>query len=62
MKVLTDYDYVYNIIDYNHMASENGDYEYYYDFLRLCNQLWIPITITPSLQYIGLKCIEVWPE
>ena len=30
-----DYDYIYNVIDYNYIVSINGDF----DYLRSCNQL-----------------------
>jgi len=35
VKVITNYDYIYNAIDYNYIPSENVDY----DYLRLCNRL-----------------------
>jgi len=28
MKVITDYDYIYNAIDYDYIASGNVDYDY----------------------------------
>ena len=33
--VITDYDYIYNVIDYEYIASGNNDY----DYLRSCNRL-----------------------
>ena len=41
VKVIADYDYIYNVIDYDYIASGNGDY----DYLRSCNRLQ-SITIT----------------
>ena len=41
MKVIDDYDYIYDVIDYNYLASGNGDY------LKSCNRL----PITPTLYY-----------
>ena len=37
VKVITDYDYIYNVIDYDcdYIASENADYDY--NCLRSCN-------------------------
>ena len=35
VKVIADYDYIYNVIDYDYIASRNG----YYDCLRSCNRL-----------------------
>jgi len=48
MKVIDDYDYIYNVIDYDYNASGNG----YYDYLRSCNRLHT-ITITPNLVHIA---------
>ena len=48
MKVIADYDYICDIIDYDYdydyIASGNGDY----DYLISCNRLQ-SITITPTL-------------
>jgi len=33
MKVITDYDYISNVIDYDYTASGNSDY----DYLISCN-------------------------
>ena len=44
VKVIADYDYIYNGIDYDYSASGNGDY----DYLRSGNRLQ-SITITPTL-------------
>jgi hypothetical protein len=43
--VITDYDYIYNVIDYDceYIASGMGDYDY--DYVRLCKRLQ-SITIT----------------
>jgi len=30
VKVITDYDYIYNVFDYDYIASGNGDYGYDY--------------------------------
>ena len=35
VKVITDYDYIYNVIDYDYIPSENVDC----DYMRLCNRL-----------------------
>ncbi len=35
VKVITDYDYISNVIDYDSISSENVNC----DYLRLCNQL-----------------------
>jgi hypothetical protein len=35
MKVITDYDYIYNVIDYDYITSGKGDYDYGCDYLRL---------------------------
>ena len=48
MEVISDYDYITNVIDYDYIASGSHDYDY--DYLRSCHRL--PITITPSLIYI----------
>jgi len=48
VKVIADYDYIYNVIDYDYLPSGNDDYEYG----RLGNRLQ-SITITPTL----LKCL-----
>ena len=47
MKVISDYDYITNVIDYDYeyIASESHDYDYDYDYLRSCNRLQ-SITIT----------------
>ena len=47
MKVISDYDYITNVIDYDYdyIASECHDYDYDYDYLRSCNRLQ-SITIT----------------
>ena len=47
MKVISDYDYITNVIDYDYdyIASESHDYDYEYDYLRSCNRLQ-SITIT----------------
>ena len=34
VNVIADYDYIYNVIDYDYIASRNGDY----DYLRACNR------------------------
>jgi len=47
IKVISDYDYIYNVINYDYVASGNG----YYDYLRSCNRLRLPIMITPTLLY-----------
>ena len=39
VKVIADYDYIYNVIDYDYIASGN------YDYLKSCNRLH-SITIT----------------
>ena len=45
MKVITDYNYIYNLIDYDDIASGNGNY----DHLRSCNRLQsIMITDYPN--------------
>ena len=51
VKVIANYDYICNVIDYNYdyIASGNGDYDYDYDYLISCNRLRLPITITPTL-------------
>ena len=36
-KVIADYDYIYKAINYNYVASENGEYDYNYDYLGSCN-------------------------
>ena len=36
MKVIADYDYIYNIINYDYIASGNDDY------LRSCDRLQLP--------------------
>ena len=36
MKVIADYDYIYNVIDYDYIASKNGNYVC--DYLRSCNR------------------------
>ena len=41
VKVITDYDYIYNVIDYDYIAFGTGDY----DYLRSYNRLQ-SITIT----------------
>ena len=50
MKVISDYDYITNISDYDY-----EDYDYIasesHDYLRSCNRLQ-SITITPSLIYV----------
>ena len=28
MKVITDYNYIYSVIDYDYITSGNGDYDY----------------------------------
>jgi len=43
VKVFADYDYIYNVIDYDYIASINGDYNY----LRSSNRLQ-SIMITPN--------------
>ena len=45
MKVISHYDYITNVIDYDcdYIASESHDYDY--DYLRSCNRLQ-SITIT----------------
>ena len=37
MKVISDYDYITNVIDYDCIASESHDYDH--DYLRSCNRL-----------------------
>ena len=41
MKVISDYDYITNVIDYDYdyIASESHDYDNDYDYLRSCNRL-----------------------
>jgi len=41
VKIISDYDYIYNVIDYDYIASGNVNY----DYLRSCNRLQ-SITIT----------------
>jgi len=38
MYIITDNDYIYNVIDFDYIGSGNGDY----DYLRSCNQLRLP--------------------
>ena len=45
MKVITDYDYIYNVIDYDYDYIAFGNDDYDYDYLILCNRLQ-SITIT----------------
>ena len=45
LKIINDYDYIYNVIDYDCNASGNGYYDYYY--LRSCIRLQL-IMITNS--------------
>ena len=64
MKVISDYDYITNVIDYDYeyIASESHDYDY--DYLRSCNRLQ-SITITdydypmPGTQYYRITCTTV---
>ena len=50
MKVIADYDYIYNVIDYDYSVSGNDDYDYdYSDHVIDYNRLRLPITITPTL-------------
>ena len=53
VKVIVDYDYIYNVIDYDYIASGNGDY----DYLISCNRLLI--TITPTLPIMCVHWVEV---
>ena len=55
MKVITDYNYVYNVIyyDYNYFAFGDYTYDYDCDYLKSCNQSQL-ITITPSLFAISV--------
>ena len=46
MKVITGYDYIYNVYNYDYIASGNGDYGY--DYMKSCNRLQ-SITIIPPL-------------
>ena len=61
MKVIADYDYIYNIIDYDYDYFAFGNYYYDCDYLKSCNRLQ-SITITdydysmPALRYIS-KCM-----
>jgi len=51
-KLITDYEYIHNVIDYDYIISGNGDYEY----LRSCNQLQsVMITINPCPLMITYK-------
>ena len=44
MKVIADYDYIYNVIDYDYIACRNDDY------LRSCNRLpIIPTLVTAAV-------------
>ena len=58
MKVISDYDYITNVInyDYDYIASESYDYNYDYDYLRSCNRLrvvasytWLTCRTSPGL-------------
>ena len=49
VKINADYNYIYNVIDYEYIASGNDDYYY----LRSCHRLQL-ITITPCLFYISI--------
>ena len=60
MKVISDYDYITNVIDYDYdyIASESHDYDYDYDYLRSCNRLQ-SITIDydypiPDIMYVRI--------
>ena len=35
MKVISDYDYITNVIDYDYIASESHDYDYLISYNRL---------------------------
>jgi len=37
VKIIADYDYIYNVIDYDYIASGNGDYNY--DYWISCSRL-----------------------
>ena len=39
MKVISDYDYITNVIDYDYDYIESESHYYDYDYLRSCNRL-----------------------
>ena len=45
MKVIADYDYIYNVIDYDYDYFVFGNNDYDCDYLKSCNRLQ-SITIT----------------
>ncbi len=49
MKVITDYDYIYNVIDYDYIASENVNWDCVIDY----NPLRLSITITPCYDIVS---------
>ena len=56
MKVIIDYGYVYNVIDYDYTASGNGNY----DYLRSCTRLQsIMYSITIDHDY-RLRLSRAW--
>ena len=66
LKVISDYDYITNVIDYDYdcITSESHDYDYDYDYLRSCNRLQ-PMMITdydyptPCLIKINMRFIMI---
>ena len=55
VKIIAVYDYIYNVIDYDWIASGNA----YCDYLKSCNRLK-SITITSTLLYSDLTQHQLW--
>jgi len=58
VKVIADYDYIYNVIGYDYITSGNV----YYNYLKSCNRLQ-PVTpiLLPMQTSIGALNLEVMP-
>ena len=51
VKIITEYDYICGVIDYNYIASGNNDY----DYLRSCNRLRLSCACIEQRSLVNVK-------